>query len=233
MLYSRLEFSHEYDRPIAIAGLEKRLVRNFCAHGGFGVLDDDGPGMLRRSLLWCRGSDQHSLEKITFGGDEQLQVAYEMPAPPSWSWMAYKGGIEYLSLPFGEVEWEEVDILSPPAWANPLPGTWYSSDPGTGPTVLSVIAKEFEVGDTGGLNERIIYDTPKSSGSWSGLKCVVLGRTRKPGQEVRDSTHYVLLVMPKPNQVSGGGTLYERAGVGYMPGYRIQLDQPGVLARFH
>lgn len=229
MLYSRLAFSYDHDRPIAIAGLEKRLVQSFGVYGGFGVLDDGRPGLLQRSLLWCRGSEEASLEKIRFDGHDQLQVTHETPPPPSWSWMAYKGGIEYLNLPFGEVDWEEIDILSP--WSTSLPGTWYSSDPDTGPTGLSVIARKFEFGDNERVDERLIYDTPELTGSGSGLKCVVLGRTKNSGQEVRDSTHYVLLVRPKVPQVNRGGPFYERAGVGYMPGNRIRLGQRGVLAK--
>lgn len=231
MLYSRLAFSHQKDRPIAIAGLEKRLIQSFGVHGGFGVLDDDGPGLLRRSLLWCRGSDEASLDRISFGGSDRAQVTHEVPPPPSWSWMAYQGGIDYLNLPFGKVEWDQVDILSP--WTSSQPGTWYSSDPGSALTGLSVLVRDFESGDVVRSNERIIYDTPKSSGSWPGLKCVVLGRTLNPEQDVRDSTHYVLLVKSKLPQVGRGGPFYERAGVGYMPGHRIQLDEPGMLARVH
>lgn len=229
MLYSRLAFSYQRDRPIAIAGLEKRLIQSFGVHGGFGVLDDDGPGLLRRSLLWCRGSDEASLHRINFDGDERLQVANEVPPPPTWSWMAYKGGIDYLNLPFGKVEWEQVDILSP--WSSAPVGAWYSSDPGTSITGLSVIARDFDIGDTTRWNERIIYDTPKESGSWPGLKCVVLGRTLNPEQHVLESTHYVLLVRQKTPQTGRGGPFYERVGVGYMPGCRIQWDQPVVLAR--
>jgi hypothetical protein len=34
------------------------------------------------------------------------KIAYEdNMAPPSWSWMAYYGQIQYLQLEFGEVEW--------------------------------------------------------------------------------------------------------------------------------
>ncbi|KAI3392588.1 hypothetical protein diail_5462, partial [Diaporthe ilicicola] len=35
--YTRLEFTRNTDRPIAIAGLEKRLIRDLKAQGGLGV----------------------------------------------------------------------------------------------------------------------------------------------------------------------------------------------------
>lgn len=45
--YSTLQFTKAYDRPIAIAGLEQRLIRAFGKPGGFGVFNR----YFRRSLL--------------------------------------------------------------------------------------------------------------------------------------------------------------------------------------
>lgn len=239
MKYSRLAFSHQQDRPIAIAGLEKRLIHSFGVHGGFGVLDDDGPGLLRRSLLWCRGSDEASLEKITFGGNERLQVAPPVPPPPTWSWMAYKGGIDYLNLPFGNVDWEgegtkaegkQNNTLSP--WSRSPVGTWYSDYSGTGLTGLSVIARDFEFEETTRSDAEIIYDiTTKEHSSLPGMKCVILGTEKNPTKPEAARTHYVLLVRPKTPLVSDEELIYERAGVGCMPGSWIQFDQPRMLAR--
>jgi hypothetical protein len=50
MQYSRLLFSRIEDRPIAIAGLEKRLIGAFGTQGGFGVFAAPD-GLLQRSLL--------------------------------------------------------------------------------------------------------------------------------------------------------------------------------------
>ena len=69
--------------------------------GGFGILDEgEMRGLLRRSLLWCRGPDSLTpkLSRIKFSADS-------VPVP-SWSWMAYTGGkdypgaIDYLDLEF-------------------------------------------------------------------------------------------------------------------------------------
>ncbi|KAJ9148868.1 hypothetical protein NKR23_g4690 [Pleurostoma richardsiae] len=92
--YSRLEFSWLADRAVAIAGLEKRLIRDFN-NGGYGVFDD-GRGLLHRSLLWRRGVDQPSLSRIVFPLGRR--------SAPTWSWMGYNGGIDYFSdddLPLG------------------------------------------------------------------------------------------------------------------------------------
>ena len=94
--FSRLKFTPYSDRSIAIAGLEKRLIRAFDTSGEFGVFDD-GRSLLHRSLLWSRGWDEATLDKIAFPADSQIIV-------PTWSWMAVKGGIDYLDLPFDGVD---------------------------------------------------------------------------------------------------------------------------------
>lgn len=215
--YSRLKLSHQVDRPIAIAGLEKRLIHSFKVHGGFGVLDDDKPGLLRRSLLWCRGEDKF-LERIDFGANQQQHVAHEVPPPPSWSWMAYRGAIEYLSPPFNEVEWESEDILSP--WANAEAGTWmYSGDSRQQRTGLSVNVRAFKAAEAATrADSKLIFDSEvDSSGSGPSLKCVIMGRMKGSHQNGQSRIHYIMLVRP-----TCFGK-YERIGVGYLPGDLIEL----------
>ena len=71
--YSKLELSYSTDRPVAIRGLEKRLLRALDTKGGYGVFDI----YLRRGLLWQR--DQASLERIDFSGKKEQELV------PSWS----------------------------------------------------------------------------------------------------------------------------------------------------
>ncbi|RSL60534.1 hypothetical protein CEP53_005420 [Fusarium sp. AF-6] len=51
--YSKLALSFAFDRPIAIKGLENRLLSTFNTTGGYGVLDR----YFHRSLLWKRGGE--------------------------------------------------------------------------------------------------------------------------------------------------------------------------------
>jgi len=81
--YSRLAFTRWEDRPIAIAGLQNRLIYDLKTQGGFGIFDD-GQSLLRRSLLWQRGKDEHVLRNITFPPERNISI-------PTWSWMAYEG----------------------------------------------------------------------------------------------------------------------------------------------
>ncbi|KAF7559255.1 hypothetical protein G7046_g4897 [Stylonectria norvegica] len=109
--YARLNFTHWEDRAVALNGLEQRLIRGFNCRGGFGILDDStrwGPShrsLLHRSLLWHRAVDGDSLREIPFPPHRQKV--------PTWSWMAFKGAIDYLSVPFDAVDWEEDDLKSP------------------------------------------------------------------------------------------------------------------------
>lgn len=89
--------------------------------------------LLRRSLLWHRAPEVGGLEEIDFKAKKS--------APPSWSWMAYKGGIDYLELPFGQVEWEENEIVSP--WSSSALGRWYSSDDFSGIVNFRILARSF------------------------------------------------------------------------------------------
>jgi hypothetical protein len=95
--YSKLAFTKIDDRPVAISGLEKRLLRTFGTVGGYGILEL----YLHRSLLWKRLDKP--LVRINSLRCQRI---------PSWSWMAYTGAINYMEIPFGKAEWSE-DIQSP------------------------------------------------------------------------------------------------------------------------
>lgn len=181
MQYSRLELSHQKDRPVAIAGLEQRLIGDLNVFGCFGMLDSNQPGLLRRSILWRRAKDVASLKLIDFGNS--------VKAPPTWSWMAYDGPIDYLELPFGQVEWEQHDIRS--LWSQSTIGKRYSTDGSADAASLHVVARRFTPDAKTRVEEvDIISDIDTA---WE-MRCVVLGRLRMPFQEARSQLHFALLV---------------------------------------
>ncbi len=132
---------------------------------------------------------------------------------PSWSWMAYEGGIDFLELPLGGVDWQKDKIHSP--WI-PDPAEVQTTDQ-AGRIELSCIARGFNLQGARANEVMIVYDIPKTEGGL--LKCIVMGRRREGGKP-EDARHYVLFVAPK----SGS---YERVGVGFMPGKFIELNAPG------
>lgn len=210
MQYSRLAFSRIEDRPIAIAGLEKRLIREFGTNGGFGVFDD-GKGLLQRGLLWRRG--EKNLERIDFPSDWFMPV-------PSWSWMAYKGGIDYVDPPFGEIEWEHQEIRSP--WSARESKTLHSTASVPLKQTLTVVARDFALGKPEDKSSAIFYDIAGQTDGQN-TKCVVVGR-HKSGVLASDKLHYVLLIRTKRSKTHE----YERVGVGYMPGRMIALSGQGL-----
>jgi hypothetical protein len=204
--YSRLGLSKSFDRPTAIDGLQQRLLRTMRVKGGYGVFDEGlTRGLLRRSLLWRRGTDTHSLSRIHFPPESVVSYA------PSWSWMAYTGGIDYLEPEFSSYEWE--DLVSP--WSsNRTPIV--STNPATANIALVATAREYDLGVAVPGEGELIFDTPGGSSQPKTL-CVVLGKARgSPNPETQ--RHYILVVAAMAGQDRVGSKVYERIGVGYLPG---------------
>ncbi|KAF2964618.1 hypothetical protein GQX73_g8957 [Xylaria multiplex] len=219
--YSTLQFTKSCDRPLAIAGLEQRLIRAFKTDGGYGVF----ARYFGRGLLWQRdvASAPQVMKPIQFPKSQKYKV-------PSWSWMAYEGAITFMDLPFREIEWEEKEVRSP--WSPPSPvlssssrldhgsnAVWHTTNI-TEKIDLIVVARDFSAS----ADNYIVYDRGERPTDQV-VKCVVVGR-RKMKAEVDDGRiHYVLVVAQK----RGAG--YERIGVGSIPGSLITLEGPGIQVR--
>ncbi|KAG4432452.1 hypothetical protein IFR05_012067 [Cadophora sp. M221] len=221
--YSRLEFTRWSDRPIAIAGLQKRVLRDLDVRGGFGVFDDNR-SFLQRSLLWKKDKDDSVLERIKLESGAPIAV-------PSWSWMGYKNPIEYLDLPLGGVDWTPDEIVSP--WATMR----VTSKPVEENTVapLKATARTFTFGKSTDVGFDISYDAAKPTAvEEKSLRCVVLGRdrTRFPRD---DTTHYVLVLKPVTSATGDKESIYERAGAGSMSGrfidWRVDEQSAKVVVR--
>jgi hypothetical protein len=91
--YSKLDLTYATDRSVAIESLAKALANaealNTKVH--YGIVER----FLHRSLLW-----QPAQNTLT-------QIDYDKKEPPSWSWMAYHGQIQYLQMRYGDVEWDD------------------------------------------------------------------------------------------------------------------------------
>lgn len=91
--YSKLALTFPSDRPAAISGLELRLANFYetgCTYGIFHCF-------FGQSLLWKR-SGREMMKPIR---DFKLEVV------PSWSWMAYEGGIHYGSIDTKDLLWHK------------------------------------------------------------------------------------------------------------------------------
>ncbi|KAJ2995203.1 hypothetical protein NUW58_g1344 [Xylaria curta] len=213
--YSRLQFTRISDRPLAIAGIEQRLIRAFDTQGGYGVFNC----YFGRGLLWQRDVTVASgaMKPIQFPQSQRYQV-------PSWSWMAYEGAITFMDLPFGEIEWEEKEVRSP--WNPPGPilasssrisnksnSSWYTGDT-NGRVDLTVTARDFSLS----ADTHIVYDRGERPGDRI-AKCVIVGRRKSAAEVDTQRIHYVLVVAQK--QDAGSKAQYERIGAGSLPGSAI------------
>lgn len=214
--YSRLGLSRPSDRPYAIDGLQTRLLRAFrTTEGGFGLFDE-GPmlrGHLRRSLLWRRREDVARLESIEFLGTSA--------PPPSWSWMAYTGGIDYFEPGFNKTFWKP--LASPwtrPGWAG-IPTQPLRE--GGGLTLEGMAEKLDQTRVRRPDEALLVFDRPEEADNPL-LHCVVLG----VGGGDADGRSYVLVVKPT-NKNEGKFATWTRVGAGYLTARCLEGKQTRIL----
>ncbi|KAK0651145.1 hypothetical protein B0T16DRAFT_386632 [Cercophora newfieldiana] len=194
--YSKMNLSFAKDRPIAIKGLETRLIQTVGGQGGYGVFQ----GSLHRYLLWQRG--KQPLERIQeFSGGPV----------PSWSWMAWKGGIEYMpDIPGGAVTWNP-DV----SWSSPPTRTGNDHE-NSKSLYLSVRIRDFSSDSCDGI-------TMDEGGAQipPGAKCVVLGVTKD------QASCYVLVVTKFEDAgYDESSQIWERIGVGKVRGMGVDWEKP-------
>lgn len=183
--------------------------------GGFGVFDD-GEGLLQRGLLWQRGKRgdkvEPTLRRIVFPPERDVNV-------PTWSWMAYEGAIGFLDLPLGGVDWQMDEIHSPI-----FPDAFKTSSAvdGTAGLELTAFARTFSIPRKGSTQVMVVSDIPGADDDRQ-LKCVVMGRRREDG-EAEDARHYVMFI----KLIKDSTMVYERVGVGFMPGKFIDLGPANI-----
>ncbi|KAI0858191.1 hypothetical protein F4860DRAFT_505517 [Xylaria cubensis] len=205
--YSKLALSFPSDRPIAIRGLESRLINTFGTSGGVGIFDT----YLHRSLLWQRAGD--TLKSITSFRDAPV---------PSWSWMAYDGPIRYLTVPFGDVTWCE-NIISPfskDGSRNAVVSGDFRGDKVIATRPLELEAPVWKLIDAES-GQRIMDDPSRAFDH--PIQCVVLGKSKMPPMD-ESQVHWVLFVYPK--EIANNVALYERVGVGVLRKRHIAFDRP-------
>ena len=197
MKFCRLEFSRNTDKPFAISGLEQRLTQELSDASGAGIFGQHKG----RLLLWVRADKLERLERIRF------KTAGRKPhTPPSWSFMAHMGAIQYIEVPGKIVNWTELDLR--------LTGTaetsWLYAEK---PIVFYAPALDFKIGLAPENQVSITYDDPKERRD--GHKCVILGTTTS------NTSHYILVLRPiqrgAPANTGSGRMPYERAGAGFIP----------------
>jgi len=224
--YSTRAFSHPEDKPVAIDGLIQRMNDYFgesCVAGLF-------RGFWGRCLLWRRADDTQAMKAIDFDLDTPNNPGLVVPVPrrthkaaPSWSWMAYEGGITFLAVPDGSLAWNS-QIKLP--FINRGRTSWIATSRYDDSVALRCEAMDFDVVSASSeLEAYIQYDGGDASPS-EPTKCIIVG-SHKQFENDEGRQHYVLIVRSKPGASSGNS--YERIGVGHMLGKFIRFEQPAVV----
>ncbi|KAH9879714.1 hypothetical protein IAQ61_001533 [Plenodomus lingam] len=209
-MYSKLEFSHREDKPIAIDGLMHRLTAAFKTISLAGMFK----AFWGRCLLWQRAGSQ-ALEKIAAG-------AHTKRLPPTWSWLAYHGAISFLEPAGGKVEWNSSVHLP---FANRAQSSWLKTSNRSETNALFVdVFPVLPIGSNANKEKAMIsFDDGQSWPVNEEVMCFIVG-TEKQTQsatETETNTHFVVLVkrMDGPDSSS-----FERIGVGHFPGSFISWE---------
>lgn len=211
--YSRLALSHITDRPVAIRGLETRLLSVLRTAGGYAVFEND----LCRGLLWQR--EEASIDCINFSSIPAAQGPV-----PSWSWMAHAGPIRYMDVPLKWVSRDD-EIISP--WKT---GGGAGGGAGGGSSSETVTAIELRclVRDMHDIEPgvQVFLDNPGRTFG-SSFKCVVLGSSTTP----RGSDKYYALIVVPAGVGDGKENIYARAGVASLVKRHVAWSNPATGAR--
>jgi hypothetical protein len=224
--YSRMGFTRWSDRPIAIAGLEKRLQKAYNTTGRYGIFDDgnktDG-SLFHRSLLWRRawGPDEETdgapLEAIAFSDDSYV---------PSWSWMAYKGGIDYTDPPYRSATWEIRELIPP--WTR----GGYTDPENNEPIAIAAVARDFNLKGRDPEEVKIAYDTEQGSEKKK-VQCVIVARSNVARSDL-ERRYYVLLVIAMQEELEDKRWVRcKRVGAGFMLGKYIAFDKMATEIRIY
>ncbi|EXA30568.1 hypothetical protein FOVG_18055 [Fusarium oxysporum f. sp. pisi HDV247] len=201
--YSKRGLTEPTDRAVAISGLAQRIERVLSCQARYGVFKY----FLHRNLLWQR-SDLEKTERIEYKESDKV---------PSWSWMAYPGGIKFIE--FDEVDYSRLDLFNKLKFDQEderalITDIWTFRDchlnreerADTGP---------YEVLDSGEtVRGWAMYDVKHGEG-FDNERAVVIGRTGYETSPERQEYH-ILVVRLKAG--SKAENEYERVGIG-----RVQM----------
>jgi hypothetical protein len=202
--YSKLGITEKTDRPVAILSLAEALAEALDTKVYYGIFER----FLHRSLLWQPARNT-----------PLTQINYKAPpskAPPSWSWMAYHGQIQYLPLPiqFEDVQWDDsvrlVKVKANDAATSPE-DDGYVLEARVRRVVLD--GKDNEVG-------QLYFDTQP----WNVLpevRCAIMGREKTEAND-GNRIYYVVFVTECATQL--GCAKFERVGVGSIEKRFILFD---------
>jgi hypothetical protein len=205
--YSKRGLSEPTDRAVALSGLATRIASALTCREGYGIFDF----CLHRNLLWQRSDLQKKRIKYE-GAKVPIKV-------PSWSWMAYEGGIEFIQ--FEELPYQELDLFNDlsftPDKTALITKVWKFQGCSLNQEVVSEASRQ-QILDSGGTGRGwIMYDV-KDGADLCRERSVVVGRRSK-------SREYHILVV---RQTEDNEYEYKRVGIGMVQHGYISRQQPDI-----
>jgi hypothetical protein len=195
--YSKRGLTEKTDRCVALSGLEDRIARTIKRQSRYGVFQP----YLHRNLLWQRS-----------GEGRMKRIEYKTQVVPSWSWMAYDGGIQFMDIPFRKVDWMVRLRFNEDKY-----GWWFNKK--GNPALVTDIGVfrncDLEQRET----NHVILDSSKAERGWiwydlevseslDAERCVIVGRDSRK-DELGLRKYYILVVRPTSVDKE-----YTRVGVG-------------------
>ncbi|KAF2189860.1 HET-domain-containing protein [Zopfia rhizophila CBS 207.26] len=182
--YSKRGLTIGTDRRVAISGLEARIAHARGCESRYGIFEQ----YLHRNLLWQRSEERTK------------PIEYGTWTVPSWSWMAYNGGIEFMDIPFGDVDWIDKLRFDKECELALIADVGMFLD-----CTVQPDGNQYAVLDFGGMKRGWIHYDVEESKNLRKIECVVAGK--KSNKDVKE--YYILVV--RPTKVDGK---YRRVGVG-------------------
>ena len=210
--YSKCDLSVPTDRAVALSGLVDRISKSTGCRESYGIFGF----YIHRNLLWRRSSL-----------DKTERIKYESHKVPSWSWMAYPGGIEFMKSNYSDFQvfknlWfakEDKRALITNVWKF---GDCYfkeEEEEAEMETKRQILySRGMEIG-------WIMYDIKdgKNGKDLRRERSVVVGRT--PLRDMSDDLKYHILIV---RQRKGARNEYERVGIGEVQQGYVSRQQSDV-----
>jgi hypothetical protein len=195
--YSKRSLTIETDRRIAILGLEASIANALSCQSRYGIFGN----FLHRNLLWQR-----------LDGEKTERINYNPEIVPSWSWMAYGGGIRFMDIKFQSLAVDRRLRFDEHKHAlNAELGDFKNCS-------LEKRGTSYDVLDASKVKSGEIWYDIETGGDFHAEQCVFVGKSRNMYSTTeRDEKCYILVVRP-----TGTDDEYSRVGVGW-----IRLDLVG------
>ncbi|KAK3373471.1 heterokaryon incompatibility protein-domain-containing protein [Lasiosphaeria ovina] len=196
--YSASHLTFETDRDVAIDSLVERMAQVLQTEVRYGIFDC----FLSALLLWKRSQE-----------DKTPRISYGDRTVPSWSWMAYSGGIDFLS--------DKTQDLLVPRRVD----LGFTDDGKALDVKVRRFGENFRV-EQKGKGHVAVNGTDEVGPIWFDVAdriefkhCVVVGMDKRDRKENAQKTYYVLVVRKKED-----GVAYERLGVGKVEAQYVSRD---------